>query len=231
MGFVIVSGMARGLDARAHEASLASGTIAVLAGGLDRPYPPQNLALYDQICAEGLAVAEAPLGFQARARDFPRRNHVISSISLGVVVIEAAQRSGSLITARAAAEQGRDVMAVPGSPLDPRARGCNALLKQGAVLVETPQDVAEALRAPPELLHPARLTMPVPSERAPDGLKGRVLGLLSPTPVHLNDLARYLAAPAGAVAAALMELELADLAASLPGGYAALSSAAFPPDA
>ncbi|MGE0047169.1 MAG: DNA-processing protein DprA, partial [Hyphomonadaceae bacterium] len=128
LGFVVVSGLARGIDGAAHRASLETGTIAVLAGGLDQPYPPQNLKLHDRIAEEGLVVSEAPLGTVARARDFPRRNHIISGLSLGVVVIEAAVRSGSLITARAAAEQGREVMAAPGSPLDIRAKGGNALI-------------------------------------------------------------------------------------------------------
>ena len=228
-GYVVVSGLARGVDARAHEAALATGTIAVLAGGLDRPYPPQNLALHERIAQEGLVVSEAPLGFQARARDFPRRNHVISGLSLGVVVVEAAQRSGSLITARAAAEQGRDVMAAPASPLDPRGRGCNELIRQGATLVESAADIAEALGdAPGRLRRSAPATLfETADEPAPDGLGARLAVLLSPTPVHVNDLARLLATSAGAVSAALMELELEGRAASLPGGLAASASAAF----
>jgi DNA processing protein len=131
-GFTIVSGLARGVDAAAHRGSLKTGAAAVLAGGLDHPYPPQNLKLHEQICERGAVVSEAPLGAVARARDFPRRNSIISGLSRAVVIIEAAMRSGSLITARAAADQGRDVMAAPGSPLDPRSRGSNALIKQGA---------------------------------------------------------------------------------------------------
>ncbi len=227
MGYTVVSGLARGIDARVHEASLATGAVAVLAGGLDRPYPPQNLALHERLCADGLVVSEAPLGFQARARDFPRRNHIISGLSLGVVVIEAALRSGSLITARAAGEQGRDVMAVPGSPLDPRARGSNALLKQGATLVETPEDVAEALKAAPVQLRRRAAPAPIDDEPATPGLAAAIARLLSPTPVHVNDLARLAAAPVGAVAATLTELELEGRAATLPGGYAASPSAAF----
>ena len=230
MGYAVVSGMARGIDGRVHEASLDTGAIAVLAGGLDRPYPPQNLALHEKLCVHGVVVTEAPLGFQARARDFPRRNHIISGMALGVVVIEAAERSGSLITARAAGEQGRDVMAVPGSPLDPRARGSNALLKQGAILVETPQDVAEALKATPVRTR-VRAAAPLFDAGADTppvaGLAHKVARLLSPTPVHINDLARLAAQPVGAVAAAIMELELEGRAATLPGGYAASPSAAF----
>ena len=229
MGYAVVSGMARGIDGRVHEASLDTGAIAVLAGGLDRPYPPQNLALHERLCDKGAVVTEAPLGFQARARDFPRRNHIISGMALGVVVIEAAERSGSLITARAAGEQGRDVMAVPGSPLDPRARGSNALLKQGAILVETAQDVAEALKATP-IARRTRAPTPLFDEThdAPiAGLAQKVAKLLSPTPVHLNDLARLVKEPVGAVAAVIMELELEGRAASLPGGYAASPGAAY----
>lgn len=230
LGYGVVSGMARGIDARVHEATLKTGAIAVLAGGLDRPYPPQNLALHEELCAKGVVVAEAPLGFQARARDFPRRNHIISGMSLGVVVIEAAERSGSLITARAAGEQGREVMAVPGSPLDPRSRGSNALLKQGAILVESAADVAEALKATPLSI---RARPPAPlfdrdDDASPgDRLVEEIARLLSPTPVHVNDLARLVRQPAGVVAGAIMELELQGRAASLPGGYAASPGAAF----
>ncbi|MBS0385854.1 MAG: DNA-protecting protein DprA [Proteobacteria bacterium] len=229
-GFVVVSGMARGVDAAAHKGALPTGTAAVLAGGLDHPYPPQNLKLHEAIIEHGAVVSEAPLGAVARARDFPRRNSIISGLSRAVVVIEAALRSGSLITARAAGDQGRDVMAVPGSPLDPRARGSNALIKQGAVLVESADDIVAALGdgAPP--LRP-RSVGPLFAEReskAPDGLAEKIAALLSPTPIHVNDLARLVEAPAGAVAAALTELELSGEAASLPGGYAASSGAAFP---
>src|SRR5207253_6884945 len=134
-GFAIVSGLARGIDAAAHRASLASGTIAVVAGGLDCIYPPEHADLLESIRGEGAALTEMPLGWEPRARDFPRRNRLISGLALGVVVIEAARRSGSLITARLALEQGREVFAVPGSPLDPRCECSNGLIKQGAALV------------------------------------------------------------------------------------------------
>ncbi len=228
-GFVIVSGLARGIDAAAHRASLKTGTIAVLAGGLDQPYPPQNLALHEEIIAQGCVVAEAPLGSVARARDFPRRNHIISGLARGVVVIEAALRSGSLITARAAAEQGRDVMAAPGSPLDPRARGGNALIKGGAALVENAEDVRAVLGDAQIAPAPMPLFEALEAPRQA-GLAGKIAALLSPTPVHLNDLARLIEAPPGAVAAALAELELEGRAASLPGGYAASPRAAFSAD-
>ena len=144
-GFVIVSGLARGIDAAAHRAALASGTVAVLAGGHDRIYPPEHAELAQALLADGAAVSEMPLGWEPRAHDFPRRNRLISGLALGVVVIEAAQRSGSLITARFALDQGREVFAVPGSPLDPRAQGTNSLIKQGATPVTEAADVIEVL--------------------------------------------------------------------------------------
>lgn len=228
-GFTIVSGLARGVDAAAHKGALATGTAAVLAGGLDNPYPPQNLKLHGAICERGVVVSEAPFGTVARARDFPRRNSIISGVSRGVVIIEAALRSGSLITARAAADQGREVMASPGSPLDPRARGSNALIKQGATLIENAEDVIAALgdALPPLRPHSIGPLFEGGSPDPPPGLAGKVAALLSPTPIHVNDLARLLEAPAGVVAAALTELELSGQAASLPGGYAASSGAGF----
>lgn len=225
-GFVIVSGLARGIDAAAHRKSLDTGAVAVLAGGLDKPYPPQNLALHDEIVARGCVVAEAPLGAVARARDFPRRNHIISGLARAVIVIEAALRSGSLITARAAADQGRDVMAAPGSPLDARARGGNALIKSGAALVEDAADVLAVLGETP-LVSSGRMLPLFEEDKPRAGLAAKIAELLSPTPAHLNDLARLAGAPAAAVAAALTELELSGRAATLPGGYAASPRAAF----
>jgi DNA processing protein len=145
-GYAIVSGLARGIDAEAHRASLATGTIGVLAGGLDRPYPPEHADLAEAICEQGLIVSERPFGLAPRGRDFPRRNRVISGLSLGVIVVEAARRSGSLITARMANEQGREVFAVPGSPMDPRAEGTNDLIREGAMLIANARDVIAALQ-------------------------------------------------------------------------------------
>ena len=145
-GFAVVSGLARGIDAAAHAASLATGTIAVLAGGQDRVYPPEHEGLLDAILPAGAALSEMPLGYEPRGRDFPRRNRLISGLSLGVVIVEAAKRSGSLITARFALEQGREVFAVPGSPLDPRAEGTNGLIKQGATPVTETADVVSVLQ-------------------------------------------------------------------------------------
>ena len=154
-GLVIVSGLARGIDAAAHRASLATGTVAVLAGGHARIYPPEHVDLLDAILSEGAAVSEMPVGWEPRSRDFPRRNRLVSGLALGVVVVEAAMRSGSLITARLAGEQGREVFAAPGSPLDPRAEGSNGLLKQGATLVTEANDVITMLE--PILGRPATM--------------------------------------------------------------------------
>jgi DNA processing protein len=144
--YTVVSGLARGIDTRAHHASLATGTIAVLAGGLDRMYPEENRGLFEDIAAKGAVVTEMPFGWEPRGRDFPRRNRIISGLALGTVVVEANQKSGSLITARFALEQGRQVYAVPGSPLDPRAEGPNSLIRQGAILVTSADDIDEDLR-------------------------------------------------------------------------------------
>jgi DNA processing protein len=144
-GYAVISGLARGIDAAAHEGALPHGTAAVLGGGVDDVYPPDNKGLYERLVAEGCIVSESPVGHRAQARDFPRRNRIISGLSLGVVVVEAEIRSGSLITARLAAEQGREVFAVPGSPLDPRAKGTNDLLRQGATLCEGAEDVLRVL--------------------------------------------------------------------------------------
>jgi DNA processing protein len=164
-GSIIISGLARGIDQAAHRASVASGTVAVLAGGHDRIYPPEHEDLLGAIIdSKGAAISEMPLGHEPRARDFPRRNRLISGAALGVVVIEAAQRSGSLITARTAAEQGREVFAVPGSPLDPRAAGTNDLLKQGATLVTEAADVIQAVA--PIMERPAMLPLREDDDRS-----------------------------------------------------------------
>jgi DNA processing protein len=148
-GLLVVSGLARGIDTVAHEASLDTGTVAVLAGGIDVVYPPENEALYEEIAERGVLVSEMTPGSVPRADNFPRRNRLISGLSLGVLVVEAALRSGSLITARLAAEQGREVFAVPGSPLDPRCSGTNKLLREGAALVTGPGDVLDVIARPP----------------------------------------------------------------------------------
>ncbi len=218
---VIVSGLARGIDSAGHEGSLATGTVAVLAGGVDDIYPPEHRGLYERIVERGLVVAEHPPGRTAQARDFPRRNRIISGLSRAVVVVEAEARSGSLITARLAAEQGREVLAVPGSPLDPRAKGTNDLIRQGAALCEGAEDVLRALagfsgfREPP----PERFAGPRPEPFDGDpALARRLAELLSSTPVSRDELVRATGASAAQVAATLVELALAGRADLLPGG-------------
>lgn len=212
-GFVIVSGLARGIDAAAHRVSLGSGTVAVLAGGHDRIYPPEHAGLLAEILVEGAAVSEMPLGWEPRARDFPRRNRLISGLALGVVVVEAARRSGSLITSRLALEQGREVFAVPGSPIDPRAEGTNNLIKQGATLVTEANDVIAVLR--PILGQPLERPAEEPeAERPPTGEpsndeRARITELLGPTPVLIDDLVRLSGSSAAVVRTVLFELELA----------------------
>jgi DNA processing protein len=224
-GYPIVSGMARGVDAAAHQGALASGTVAVLGGGVDDVYPPENEALYALLIDQGCVVSESPPGARAQARDFPRRNRLISGLSLAVVVVEAELRSGSLITARLAAEQGREVLAVPGSPLDPRAKGTNDLIRQGAAICEGVEDVLRAIAGLSSVREPARGTYgPGPSDgEADDALRERIAGLLSPTPVSRDELARIVAAPASAVAAALIERALAGRAELLQGGLVVTS--------
>jgi DNA processing protein len=211
-GFVVVAGLARGIDAAAHRASLASGTIAVLGGGHDHIYPPEHKDLLGEILAEGAAISEMPLGWEPRAQDFPRRNRLISGVSLGVVIVEAARRSGSLITARLALEQGREVFAVPGSPLDPRCEGTNSLIKQGATLVTETADVINVLRpimgATPGLA--AEEPAPEPPLSEPDtSERSRIVGLLGPTPVSIDDLIRLSGASPAIVRTVLLELEIA----------------------
>lgn len=221
-GQVVVSGMARGIDGAAHEGSLEYGAIAVLGGGVDDIYPPEHRDLYQRLVAEGCVVAEHPPGRQAQARDFPRRNRIIAGLSRAVVVVEAELRSGSLITARLAAEQGREVLAVPGSPLDPRARGTNDLIRQGAALCEGAGDVLRALETLGGLAEPAAGFRSAPAITDSDhGLTEKVAALLSPTPVSRDELVRATGREPGAVAAALVELALAGRAELLPGGLAA----------
>lgn len=217
-GQVIVSGLARGVDAAAHEGSLPSGTVAVLGGGVDDVYPPDNARLYGQIASSGCVVSESEPGRAAVARDFPRRNRIISGLSRAVVVVEAELRSGSLITARLAAEQGREVLAVPGSPLDPRAKGTNDLIRQGAAICEGAEDVLRALEGLRDLREPGDAYEPGEAVEVDDALRERVAALLSPTPVSRDELVRAAAAPAPAVFAALVELALAGRAELLPGG-------------
>ncbi|MCP2670080.1 DNA-processing protein DprA [Maricaulaceae bacterium EIL42A08] len=216
-GIVVASGLARGIDGAAHAATLESGTMAVVAGGLASIYPPEHAELHAAIARKGLIVSEMPPDYTPQARDFPRRNRLISGLSLGVVVIEAAERSGSLITARYALEQGREVMAAPGSPLDPRAKGTNRLLRDGAALIESLDDVIAVLEQTrrPSVEAPAMGDYedepldPHQLDKEADEVREQVASLLSPSPVHRDELVRHTGAPARAVIAALVELELA----------------------
>src|SRR5262249_20147351 len=212
--FAIASGLARGIDAAAHRGSLATGTVAVLAGGHDNVYPQEHVGLLDDILREGAALSEMPLGWELRARDFPRRNRLISGVALGVVLVEAARRSGSLITARLALEQGREVFAVPGSPLDPRAEGTNHLLKEGATLVTEAADVLAVVKpiAGRQLdLAEEREPAPAPAPAADPGgdQRTRIVGLLGPTPVGIDDLVRLSGAAPAVVRTVLLELAIA----------------------
>ncbi len=256
-GYAVVSGLARGIDIRAHRATQETGTIVVLAGGLDRVYPPEFAPLLEHFIDQGAVLSEMPFGWEARGRDFPRRNRIVAGLAQGTVVIEAARRSGSLITARFAAEQGREVFAVPGSPLDPRAEGTNDLLREGATLCTCVEDVIEALARqlggdarPQDLFSEAAASDPANEplwdelelqgvEQAPSAAPGlavhstqlagntanraqgpsvplsageakaRIIGLLGPSPISIDELVRSSAAPARDVRSLLLELELA----------------------
>jgi DNA processing protein len=219
-GMLVVSGLARGIDTVAHEASLKTGTVAVLAGGIDVIYPPENAGLYGDIAERGVLVSEMTPGTVPRAESFPRRNRLISGLSLGVVVVEAALRSGSLITARLAGEQGREVFAVPGSPLDPRCGGTNKLLREGATLVTGPGDVIDvvlgldgrARRSFTGFVESATIEHHDVAEPEPGpepDLRERVMTLLGSASVEVDDLIRESQAPAQAVLTVLLELELA----------------------
>lgn len=251
-GFAIISGLARGIDASAHQYSLKTGTVAVLAGGIDRPYPPQNIGLYHEIPENGGAVvSEMPLSWEPRAQDFPRRNRIIAALSSGLLVVEAAKRSGSLITARMAGELGRVVFAVPGSPLDPRAGGTNELIKHGALLVTEANDIIEALS--PQLIRqgedrpfsqptdqlsftieeaeqnyqsPSMQPMapePVkPMPPASDKDREQIINLLSPVPVSVDEIIRHTGIEAAQVFLILLELDLAGQLTRYPNGHVAL---------
>lgn len=223
-GFVVVSGLARGIDALAHRAALDTGTIAVMAGGLDVVYPTENTDLARDIGAKGLSLSEMPFGLEPQARHFPRRNRIVSGLSRAVIVVEAAVRSGSLITARMALEQGREVMAVPGHPMDSRAGGGNLLIRDGAVLVRSAEDVIEALGAAvaPVARPVTQAALPLPAAKAPDGgVEGAILASLGETPVAEDQLIRDLGHSPRAVAQALAILEMAGRITRSAGGLVA----------
>ena len=223
-GLQVISGLARGIDTAAHEGAIETGTCAVLASGVDIVYPPENETLYERICEIGVLVTEMPPGSEPQARHFPRRNRLISGISAGVVVIEAALRSGSLITARFAAEQGREVFAVPGSPLDPRSRGGNQLIRDGATLIENASHVTEILESiirdplsEPSAKSNAPHMPPPPATAAIDAARPVILEKLGPTPVKTDELVRQTGLPAAVVVAILLELEIAGRLERHPG--------------
>lgn len=224
-GYVIVSGLARGIDAAAHEASLQGGTVAVFAGGVNVLYPPENADLLQRLLAAGgAAISEMPFGWSPRGRDFPRRNRVISGLSIAVIVVEAAKGSGSLHTARFALEQNRDILAVPGSPLDPRCEGCNHLIRQGATLITSTADVLESLsgRIAPDFVpdldldEPGHGDGPIAEGARPTD-RARLMEALGPTPVGIDELIRDTGLPARTVLVLLLELELAGRLERSPG--------------
>lgn len=246
-GRVVVSGLARGIDGAAHEAALATGTIAVLAGGIDKPYPPENVGLAARIAEVGALVSECPPGVEPTARHFPRRNRLISGLASGVVLIEAAIRSGSLITAQFALEQGREAMACPGAPDDPRAGGCNQLIRDGAALIRNADDVFEALAAPRTLGlaeggrefafdvddfgddsarddYDALTDFDEEEGQGTDALAEQVIELLGPHPVDIDEVARQCGVSGGELSLAILELDLAGRVDLLPGGMIALAA-------
>ncbi|MBL1437622.1 MAG: DNA-protecting protein DprA [Rhodobacteraceae bacterium] len=238
-GYIIASGLARGVDTAAHIASLETGTIAVLAGGVDVVYPRENKGLWEQICHNGLVVSEAPIGTSPQARHFPKRNRIISGMSLGIVVIEGAAKSGSLITARNALDQGREVMAIPGSPLDPRATGCNMLLRDGAGLVLSGADVIEYLEsalqgmadfpAPveltaPQIAHSRAATESEPLQPTASSITPNLKSLLSTAPVPEDTLIRESGLPTPKAMELIFDLELAGEITRHPGGLLSLAT-------
>ncbi|MGR3548062.1 MAG: DNA-processing protein DprA [Roseovarius sp.] len=227
-GYLIVSGLARGIDTAAHLGSLETGTIAVMAGGIDVIYPAENTKLAGDILATGLRLSEQPIGLIPQARHFPSRNRLVSGLARAVVVVEAAAKSGSLITARTALDQGREVMAVPGHPIDARASGCNMLIRDGATLIRNAEDVIEALPQAPIPKSAPQPDLP----RAPSSasslrdiasLHTQILNRLGPSPLAEDQLIRDLATPAHRIAPALLDLELDGRITRHPGGLLALA--------
>jgi DNA processing protein len=227
-GLAIVSGLARGIDTAAHQGALATGTIAVMAGGVDVVYPPENDRLHAEIAERGTVISEMPPGLAPQSRHFPRRNRIVSGLSLGVVVVEASPRSGSLITARLAGDQGRDVFAVPGSPLDPRARGTNDLIRQGATLTEGAADVLAALGGASSIVPdpPVKSTSTavLEDEAALLTTRQRVIEKLGPVPVPVDEIIRQCQLPTATVLTILLELELAGRLTRHPGNQVSGSS-------
>jgi DNA processing protein len=225
-GFGVVSGLARGIDGAAHEGALPA-TVGVIASGIDIAYPPQHRALQERIADEGLLIAEQPPGTEPRGSHFPSRNRIIAGLALGTLVVEAAPRSGSLITARLAGETGREVMAIPGSPLDARSHGCNQLIREGAVLVQTPEDVVELLSGfdgnPGTSLQEAQWHYQPPEEDLADE-PADIAALLTTAPVPVDELVRQSGESAGGVQLALLELEIAGRLVRHAGGRVSLGA-------
>jgi DNA processing protein len=224
-GISVVSGLARGVDTAAHVGALGSGaTVGVIASGIDIGFPPENRDLQERVAREGLLIAEQPPGTEPRARHFPYRNRIIAGLSTGTVVVEAAPKSGSLITARLAAEMGREVMAVPGSPLDPRAQGCNLLIREGAILVQNAGDVLEQIRPidPRAVRSPSWSYDAVPFEDASDRDREAIVGLLGPVAVAADEIIRQSGRPSPLVQTILLELELAGKLERHAGGRVSL---------
>jgi len=228
-GLLVASGLARGLDAAAHQGALGTGTVAVLGGGVDVVYPRENDTLYNEIKAQGVIISEVAFGTQPTARHFPRRNRIISGLARGTVVVEASLNSGSLITARMALEQNREVFAVPGSPSDPRARGSNKLIKQGAHLVQNANDVLEVLNShmnrtlqAPEPLDYKQKCLPLPDDQELDGARTEIQEMLSPSPVTVDELLRNCQFSPSTVSLVLLEMELAGRLERHPGNRVAL---------
>ena len=226
-GVTVVSGLARGIDSAAHDGSLDSGTIGVIAGGIDVVYPPENEARQAAVAERGLLIAEMPPGTEPRARHFPHRNRIIAGLADGTVVVEAAPRSGSLITARLAGEMGRDVMAVPGSPLDSRAQGCNQLIREGATLIQDARDVIEQIRPIAGVASPVfdfdHASPPQPVD-APDDVRARIEELLGASAVPVDEIVRLSGAGAGDVQLVLLEMELAGRLDRHAGGKVSLTA-------
>jgi DNA processing protein len=226
-GVTVVSGLARGIDTSAHVGSIGSGTVGVIASGIDIAFPPENEALQERVAREGLLIAEQPPGTEPLARFFPSRNRIIAGLALGTVVVEAAPRSGSLITARLAGEAGREVMAVPGSPLDPRAQGCNQLIRDGATLIQTAADVVETIRPMDSRVRSGAVPFeaaPVATGEADESARRSVEELLGPSPVPIDELVRQSGLASGAVQLVLLELDLAGRLDRHAGGKVSLAA-------
>jgi DNA processing protein len=223
-GVLVVSGLARGIDSAAHQGALRGGTAGVIASGIDIAYPPENKELQEQVATQGLLIAEQPPGREPLARHFPYRNRIIAGMSLGTVVVEAAPKSGSLITARLAGEAGREVMAVPGSPLDPRAQGCNSLIREGATLIQSVADVLETIRPIAAVMRAPTIGFraePVSADASDDD-RGTVLNLLSHAPVQVDEIIRQSGLAPATVQTVLLELELGGKLARHAGGRVSL---------